>query len=627
MAEYKTTVALEIGAQSVTMGVFTPSGKRGFNLSRYTRRDIVLDPVEEGMRIDYVSEAVSSMVAELKVKGSAVRSVVSGQQVIMRFMKLLVLDSDNLDEMVGFEAQQHIPFPLDEMVYSYQLLGETEDGQREVLLVAMKKEVLDELHEQVDKSGLKPEGVDCSLTSLYNVYRASYPLEAECTMIVDIGAKTTDIIFAESGNFFTRSITTAGGFVTSAIAREMQLGYREAEELKISQGLIAMGNGHTDGMSPEQASLATIIRNAMTRMSSEIQRTINHYRAQRKGCAPAKVLICGGGARLAFTLEFLQEALSIPVDYLNPIAAFGVGKNVDEEALAQDALCLGPIAGAAVTGARAGEFHIDLVPTVIQKQRDESALLPKVVTAGVIALAGAGFFAWSAMDAQSDIDAKLKVAESRYEATSRTADKIANIEDDYNRVQRELKKYYALEQGRTVYVDILKQLVDKSPSIKFWITEFAPLINYELGENQVDLTGPNLDVPGTRLIDMKRSRTAQSATSINEAPDMLDARRRNDDPTVTAVYVTGYVVKKPGETSVSHQDVVRSLVSNNFDDRTPSSLFAFEANKVNANLNKYFRFINSKELKKEKELDYVEKFMMLMPLKKPITVPELIGEK
>ncbi len=627
MAEYKTTVALEIGAQSVTMGVFTPSGKRGFNLSRYARRDIVLDPVEEGMRIDYVSEAVSSMVAELKVKGSAVRSVVSGQQVIMRFMKLLVLDSDNLDEMVGFEAQQHIPFPLDEMVYSYQLLGETEDGQREVLLVAMKKEVLDELHEQVDKSGLKPEGVDCSLTSLYNVYRASYPLEAECTMIVDIGAKTTDIIFAESGNFFTRSITTAGGFVTSAIAREMQLGYREAEELKISQGLIAMGNGHTDGMSPEQASLATIIRNAMTRMSSEIQRTINHYRAQRKGCAPAKVLICGGGARLAFTLEFLQEALSIPVDYLNPIAAFGVGKNVDEDALTQDALCLGPIAGAAVTGARAGEFHIDLVPTVIQKQRDESALLPKVVTAGVIALAGAGFFAWSAMDAQSDIEAKLKVAESRYEVTSRTADKIANIEDDYNRVQRELKKYYALEQGRTAYVDILKQLVDKSPSIKFWITEFSPLINYELGDNQVDLTGPNLDAPGTRLIDMKRSRTAQSATSINEAPEMLDARRRNDDPTVTAIYVAGYVVKKPGETSVSHQDVVRSLVSNNFDDRTPSSLFAYEANKVNANLNKYFRFINSKELKKEKELDYVEKFMMLMPLKQPITVPELIGEK
>ncbi len=627
MAEYKTTVALEIGAQSVTMGVFVPSGKRGFTLSRYARRDIVLDPVEEGMRIDYMSNAVTEMVAELKVKGSDVRTVVSGQQVIMRFMKLLLLDSSDLDEQVGYEAQQNIPFPLDEMVYSYQLLGETEDGEREVLLVAMKKEVLDELHEQVNESGLRPQGVDCSVTSLYNVYRASYPAEVECTMILDIGAKTTDIIFTEAGNFFTRSVTTAGGFVTSSISRELQMGYREAEELKVSQGLISMGNGHTDDMSPEQANLATIIRTAMTRMTTEIQRTINHYRSQRKGSAPTKVLICGGGARLPFALEFLQETLNLPVDYLNPIAAFSIGKNVDQAALELDMLSLGSVAGAAVTGARAGEFHIDLVPTVIQKKRDESAVLPKVVTAGVLALAGAGFFAWSAMDAQKDAEAKLKVAEARYETVSGTANKIANIEDDYNRALRQLKDYYALEKGRAAYVDILKQIVDKSPSLKFWITEFSPLINYDLSENQVDLTGPNLDVPGTRLIDMKRSRNAQSSSSINEAPPIMDARRKNKQPEVTAIYVSGYVIKKPGDTSVSHQDAVRALVSNNFDDRTPSSLFAYEAQKVNSNLNKYFRFINSKEMKKEKELDYVEKFMMLMPLKTPISIPELSSEK
>ncbi len=627
MAEYKTTVALEIGAQSVTMGVFVPSGKRGFTLSRYARRDIVLDPVEEGMRIDYMSNAVTEMVAELKVKGSEVRTVVSGQQVIMRFMKLLLLDSADLDEQVGYEAQQHIPFPLDEMVYSYQLLGETEGGEREVLLVAMKKEVLDELHEQVNKSGLRPQGVDCSVTSLYNVYRASYPAEVECTMILDIGAKTTDIIFTESGNFFTRSVTTAGGFITSSISRELQMGYREAEELKVSQGLISMGNGHTDGMSPEQANLATIIRTAMTRMSTEIQRTINHYRSQRKGSAPSKVLICGGGARLPFTLEFLQETLNLPVDYLNPIAAFNIGKNVDQSALELDMLSLGSIAGAAVTGARAGEFHIDLVPTVIQKKRDESAALPKVIIGGVCAILGAAIFAFCAKKAQNEATANLATAEARDSSVSATANRVSNIENQYNRAIKELEGFYTLEKSRAAYVDILKQIMDKSPSLKFWITEFAPLINYDLSENQVDLTGPNLDVPGTRLIDMKRSRNAQSSTSINQAPDILDASRRNKSPEVTAIYLTGYVIKKPGDTSVSHQDIIRALVSNNFDRRSPQSLFDYEAQKVNSNLNKYFRFINSKEMKKERELDYVEKFMMLMPLKSPISIPELSGDK
>ncbi len=623
MAEYKTTVALEIGAQSVTLGVFTPSGKNGFALSRYARRDIVLDPVEEGMRIDYVSSAVSEMVAELKVKGSEVRSVVSGQQVFMRFMKLLVLDSDSVDELVGYEAQQHIPFPLDEIVYSYQLLGTTEEGEREVLLVAIKKEVLDELHDQVRSSGLRPEGADCSVTSLYNVYRASYPDETECTMILDIGAKTTDIIFSEAGNFFTRSVTASGGFITSAISREMKIGYREAEELKVSQGLISMGNGHTDSMGEQQAALATIIRTAMTRVSTEVQRTINHYRAQRKGGAPTKVLICGGGSRLPFTLEFLQENLSLPVEYFNPIAAFAIGKQVDEAALEQDALCLGSIAGAAVTGARAGEFHIDLVPTVIRKQREESALLPKFIGAGAIALAGAAFFAWTAASMKSDVEAKLSVAQRSYDSVSSVANRLDNVVGNYDQIKRELEEFYELEQGRTAYIDVLKQIMDKSPSVKFWITEFSPLINYAVDENQVDLTGPTFDVPGTRLIDMKRSRNAQSSSSINNAPEAHDSRNRNKAPQVTAIYVSGYVTKTPGDTSVAHQDRVRNLVNDHFDDRTKESLFSFEAKQVQANLNKYFRFINSKDMKKELQLDYVEKFMMIMPLKEPISIPEL----
>ena len=214
MADYKTTVALEIGSQSVTMGVFTPAG-RGFALSRYARRDILLDPVEEGMRMDYVGSAIAEMVQELKVRGSEVRNVVSGQQVFMRFIKLPALDIDDLAEQVGYEAQQHIPFPLEDIIYSYQELADREEGEREVLLVAIKKDVLDNLNTQVEASSLKTRSVDCSITPLYNAFRANYD-EEEPVMLLDIGAKTTDIIFAEDGRFFTRSVTAAGAFITNS---------------------------------------------------------------------------------------------------------------------------------------------------------------------------------------------------------------------------------------------------------------------------------------------------------------------------------------------------------------------------------------------------------------------------
>ena len=223
MAEYKTTVALEIGAQSVTMGVFTPAGK-GYALSRYARKDVLLDPVEEGMRMDYVSNAISELVTELKVKGSDVRNVVSGQQVFMRFIKLPALDMDDISEQVGYEAQQHIPFPIEDIVYSYQVLGEREEGEQEVLLVAIKKDVLDNLNEQVEGNSLRTRSVDCSITSLYNAYRISYPDDAEDSVIIlDIGAKTTDILFAEGERFFTRSVTAAGSFITNSIAREFNI--------------------------------------------------------------------------------------------------------------------------------------------------------------------------------------------------------------------------------------------------------------------------------------------------------------------------------------------------------------------------------------------------------------------
>ena len=352
MAEYKTTVALEIGAQSVTMGVFTPAGK-GYALSRYARKDILLDPVEEGMRMDYVSNAISELVTELKVKGSDVRNVVSGQQVFMRFIKLPALDMDDISEQVGYEAQQHIPFPIEDIVYSYQVLGEREAGEQEVLLVAIKKDVLDNLNAQVEGNNLRTRSVDCSITSLYNAYRISYPEDAEDSVIIlDIGAKTTDIIFAEGDSFFTRSVTAAGSFITNTIAREFNMSFRDAEKLKLESGLVSLGNGFTDNLPEQDAALATTIRNAMSRLSSEVQRTINHYRAQYKGTAPSKAYICGGGAKLPYAVEFLQSALNIPVEYLNPLHAFSIGSKVDTEALDMDALCLGPVAGAAVTGAK-----------------------------------------------------------------------------------------------------------------------------------------------------------------------------------------------------------------------------------------------------------------------------------
>ena len=131
------------------------------------------------------------------------------------------------------------------------------------------------------------------------------------------------------------------------------------------------------------------------------------------------------------------------------------------------------------------------------------------------------------------------------------------------------------------------------------------------------------DVKGVKLVDMNRSRSGNSDTSINKAPEVLDPKKRTKSPMVTAIYVSGFTIKTPGdERSMNHRQAIYDLVAHNFDERSADSLFAFENAKVQSNLNHYFQFVDAKATK-DKMPDYVEKFMMVMPLKTPIEIPEL----
>lgn len=617
MADNKSIIALEIGAQSVTMGVFT-TGKKGLALARYARRDILLDPVEEGLRIEYVSAALGSLVAELKVKGSDVRDVVSGQQVFIRFIKLPPIESDDMDQLVGYEAQQHIPFPMEDIIWDYQELPSSEIGDKEVLLVAIKKEHLDSLNDQVESNGLQTKSVGCSITSLFNAFRHSYPHETQPVIILDIGAKTTDIIFSEKQRFFTRSVTAAGALVTNSISRDMRIPFKDAEALKINSGVISLTNGHTEGMSEQDAALASIIRNAMSRLGSEIQRTINLYRAQYHGNAPAKAYICGGGSLLTYTPEFLQETLGIPVEYMNPLNNIAVDSRIDENALSTDAVSLGGIAGAAVGAAGGGEFSIDLVPTSVARTRTEKQLLPKVAMAGAFAVVGAGVFAYFSHQAweraQKEAD-KIQAPMSRYENIGNSIDR---AETNLQKKAKLIDEFAKLGSARYAYADLLKLISEKTANLQFWLTDFSPLINYDPSTS--DLVG-GLKKEAVSVIDRVRSLNSNTSDSaLSDPPQDLAKGRQKKADAITAIYIEGYTLKKDKNTQ-EHRQLIHDLVKGNLDGNAPGSPFTFKVPGKDQELleNQYITFIaaDTKD-QKIKVPDYADKFLMILPLKTPL---------
>ena len=126
MAEAESTVALSIGSQRISMAVFDPSKSGGLILKSYGSQTILADPSQDLTRLPQITLAVRELAAALKVRGEKVRYSMSGQSVFTRFMKLPPLDEDNVEELVRFEAQQHVPFPIEEAVsYTHLRAHET----------------------------------------------------------------------------------------------------------------------------------------------------------------------------------------------------------------------------------------------------------------------------------------------------------------------------------------------------------------------------------------------------------------------------------------------------------------------------------------------------------------------
>lgn len=478
MADSQSTIALNIGSQRISMAVFSPKKGGGLTLKKYQEIDILADPAAEGMRNAEVRGAVAQLAKSLKTGKDKVRASVPGHSVITKFVKLPPIDSDDLSELVTMEAQQQIPFPLDEGAWDWAAI----DGggiEKEVVIVAIRQEVLDDISESVSGAGLSLKEVDSAPTALFNAFRYNYPDVNEPVLLVDIGAKSTELVFIEGKKIFIQGVNspgTTGASLTSAIAKEFGTSFAEAEAHKISGGVVSLGS--TEGMDEGTAALASFIRNAVNRLPGEISRRTNFYRSQQGGNAPTKVYLAGGGANLGYLLDFLQEKLSLPVEPFNPLRRVGVA----DESLAAKAHQLGELVGLAVEGAGKAEIHIDLVPTSVGAERQSARRKPWFLAASGLLLVGLAAWAGTKFVAASNAQAKLDEVTERQEKLAPFAGKL----DDWGDSVREIgfigEEYAEYQEGRSQWIGMLNELRGYFASDTVWITEMRPYVNYVPGQ-------------------------------------------------------------------------------------------------------------------------------------------------
>lgn len=335
-------VALDIGSSSVKM-VEASGEKSGYRLSNVGILPLPSTAVQNNMVVDkdVVVKTIRSLVDSNRVKSTKVISAVPGRAVIMKKIQLPTQSEEELEANVEFEAENVIPENLENVNLDYQVLDYLDDGKKmDVLLVAVKKEIINSYSQVIQEAGLTPVVMDVDYFAMENMYEVNYELKPqEAVGLIHIGARYTSINVLKSGvSTFTGDLQMGGEAFTEALMDALSISYDQAETFKVT-GLLE-GKKYSD--------LETLLKPSLESLADEIGRTLSLYGAMAAEEGIHRIYLSGGGAKAAGLPALLGEKLGMPVELCDPFRGFHVSKSIDKSYLEESALVLAVGAGLAI---------------------------------------------------------------------------------------------------------------------------------------------------------------------------------------------------------------------------------------------------------------------------------------
>lgn len=472
MAAPNRILCLNLGTQTIGLAEFKTGQNGGLVLSSFETRELLADPAADATRLAQTKLLVQEMVGALKLKGSKVNYAVSAQSVFTRFVKLPSVGEEQVDQIVTFEAQQNVPYPIDEVVWDYQLVDSGDSAQVEVVIVAVKSDLLDEINDAVEHSSLNTTLVDVAPMALYNAFRYSYSDMGGCSLIIDIGSRTTNLIFIEPHKVFSRSIPNGGSTITGAIAKEFQEPFAVAEERKKRDGFVGLGGSYADPDDEDVARAAKIIRNSMTRLHAEIARSISFYRSQQGGSAPQHIFLSGGSASLPYMREFFTEKLQLPVEYFNAMRNVTVSSGLNTDEIGRRAHTFGELVGLALRGTSECPMELNLRPARVVRRHEIARRRPYLILAGLCIFALLGAF-YVYLDRAAQLTADVAGAlDAKARPLVEFDKKIAAAMKDKDAALARATPLVTAVEEKNFWIRILDDINKRLPADFVWITNF-----------------------------------------------------------------------------------------------------------------------------------------------------------
>ncbi len=321
----KSMIGLDIGSSSIKAVQVTET-KGGYRLEKCGIRHLASEMIVDGTIMDAgsVVEAIRGLIADEKIKVKDVALSLSGHSIIIKKIKLPVMTEDELEESIKWEAEQYIPFDINDVNIDFHIIGtvESPDGQSlmEVLLVAAKKDKLTEYTSVVAEVGLNPVVVDADLFALENMYGVNYEIrEGEVIALVNIGASVMNINILKNGtSSFTRDISIGGNRYTETIQKDLNMSYDDADRSKKGEEI--------EGVDPEMVS--NVISRVNSEITSEISRSFDFFRTTSAHEEIEKIILSGGSAKITSLPGHLHENIGIAVELADPFRNIEIDKKV-----------------------------------------------------------------------------------------------------------------------------------------------------------------------------------------------------------------------------------------------------------------------------------------------------------
>lgn len=475
MAANKRFATLNLGMQTVTMAVFEVVPGNSIQLCEVARAGLQPDPSLDSSRAGQLQILLTELRSKLKWYSGPAAIALPSQGVFARLVKIPKVEPEKVGQMLLFEAQQNVPFPIEEVSWTYQVIPESESDKMGALILATKLDEMEATVAAVQSAGFAPDFLETSPVALYNALRYNYPELSGCTLLIDIGARATNLVFAEQERLFFRTLPMGGSSITALLQKKFEARpFADIEEFKIKEGFIPPSGSHQG--SDDIVEMGKVARTVMTRVHNEVTRSVTHYRTNQNGSAPLRVFLAGGGASLPWAAEFFHEKLSLPVEFFNPLRRVPVASNASSAEIGANAHALGECVGLAASAMTSDcpltlRFNSPRLEAA-RRNKQRPPLLAAAVALLVCALSLA-FFHYK--NAAARLLERGQEFDNAIGQLQQFKTRIDYADSQRKQVMEEAADLIAAPTLQTAWVTILDEVSQLMPPRNIWITRLRPM--------------------------------------------------------------------------------------------------------------------------------------------------------